>query len=58
MLCIFYISYVLLSLYLGREGSLEDTEFAVSFTPQGEGRDVFVIPFFWSTALWERFCVS
>lgn len=35
--------HVLLSLHLGREENLEDTEFAVGFTPLEEGYDVSII---------------
>lgn len=37
-----------------REESLEDTECTVSFTPQGERYDVFVISFFFEVLLCGR----
>lgn len=57
MLCVFCVSCFSISVHLGREESLEDPSFAVSFIPLGKGHDVFVIPFLESVVLWER-CVS
>lgn len=48
--CYAFFLYVIYYEYVGREESLEDIEFAVSFTPLGGGYDVIVTPF------WGHYC--